>query len=93
MQPIIQLPELVDGPVSPEVSSGCASVHLRQYFLHLAEGDDYLCRLFIDRLPVTFQHVASHCEGFSLGPIALVDGSPVTDIPPLWGLSSLHFLH
>ena len=42
---------------------------------------------------MTSQHAASHCEGFSLGLIALVNGSPVTDIPPIWGLSRLHFPH
>ena len=66
-------------------------MHLRQDFLHLTLGDDYLgCLLLpISSLPLTLQHVVSQCEGFPLGPIALVDWALVTYIPPLWTLSSL----
>jgi hypothetical protein len=69
------------------MSPGCASVHLRQYFLHLVAGDDYLGHLLlsVSRLPVTFQHTVSHCEGFPLGPVDLVDGP--------WSLISFHSGH
>jgi hypothetical protein len=67
-------------------------MHLLQYFLHLAAGDDNLSCLHhsVSWFPVTFQHAVSHHKGFPLGPIALVDGAPVDDVPPLWALSSLH---
>jgi hypothetical protein len=70
-------------------------LHLRQDFLHLNVGDDYLGHhlLPVDQLPVTLQHAASQCEGLTLGPIVLVEWAPVTDIPPLWALSSLHLLY
>ena len=79
---------------SPKVSFKCASVHLRQHFLHLAAGDDYLDRhlLSVSRLPVMFQHAVFHCKGFPLDPITFIDVSPVTDIPSLRALSSLHLL-
>ena len=58
-------------------------MHLCQYFLHIAAEDDSLGHLLfsVGQLPVTFQDTVSHCHGLPLGPIALVAGAPVTDIP------------
>jgi hypothetical protein len=60
-------------------------------FLNLTVKDDYLsCFLLsIVWLAMMFQHAASHCKGFSLGPISLVSGVTVTDAPPLGALSSI----
>ena len=64
------LMDLVDGLVISMMSSVCASVHLRQYFLHLAAGDGNLRCLHhsVSWFPVMLLHAISHHKGFSTGP-------------------------
>ena len=64
---MVTLPDLVDSVISPQMSSGCASVHLCQDVLNLAAGDGYLGRLPVDGLAVTFRHAVS-MRGISTGP-------------------------
>jgi len=55
-------------------------------------GEYYLSRLLLPdgRLQMTFQHAFFKRERIPLGPIALVNWAPVTDVPTFWALFSLH---
>ena len=83
MQPIVPLPDFVDGLVESNVFSGGASVHLRHTSFTLLQGMA-ICAVFffpVGWLSVTLQYAVSHCEGFQLDPVALVDGAPVIVVP------------
>jgi hypothetical protein len=72
--------------IRPNVPSGRTPVQLRQELIHFALGDDYLGRILfpVGRLPVAHLHAVTECDGFPLGPIALVD-MPRIVISPHWG--------
>jgi hypothetical protein len=90
MKRIVMLPELVKGLVSFNMSSGCSSVHLRQYFVQCAgRGGMMGLLLSVGRLPLTPQDAVSHGERFTLGPILLI-GWPRSLISPSLGVVQSH---
>ena len=78
-------------PRCPPYVLPCVSARTSVTFLL---GNNYMSHLLlpVDRLPVTFKNVVFQRIWISLGPVALVNWAPVTDVPPLWALCNLSLL-
>jgi hypothetical protein len=65
-----------------------------QYVFHFTPREDYLSyfRSSVGGLPEALLYAVPYCEGFPLGPVAVVCGALAGNVFPLEMLSSLYFL-